>query len=389
MKKYMFTGRSVRFTEAQQELVAKQYVSLRKLAKDNGVELSRLLYTMCSPDPHGGLNNITVVLGTAKDMTKGRNGKNEAMQILNTMGDAVQILRYDGKHLTVLKQRGAKLNVNSLFNRLAEPVTEMKLALVQRQRRDDFAGYLPCTEPGTVYGQMLHDAIRKVVMNMRSFRLEHLVLVADRWNRQLETLLWIAGQTETTVTFTWIDSDGIAETHDWLQPMELRSFLSLYTDLNVYRYTTLDEHGQRVTRWSRPDPSGNEPTPYYDFSDKFAPVIHDNDEPATFEERMEELGIDADKIVSYDQMQEAAYACDENGDLDDSLVQNVRRHFDTSAGFVKEERKIDYAPHIVCKAQHCDEGRDSQYVAPRCARATGRTVDPETLQQLHTSIWRQ
>lgn len=389
MKKFILTGRSVRFTEAQQNLIAQQFVSLRKLARDSNIVLSRLLYTICAPDAHGGMNNVSVVLQKASDMTKSQSGKNEMMQVLNTMGDAVRILRYNGEHLTVLKPYGAKLNINSLFNRLAEPIAEIKLALVRKQHRLDYAGYLPCTEQGTEYGQMLQDALKKVYRNMKSFRLEHLVLVADIWNKQLENLLWVAGQTETTVTFTWIDSTGYSETHDWLQPMELREFLSQYTDLNVYRYQTLDDHGQRVSRWSRPNPSGNEPTPYYDFSDRYAPVEHTNDEPASFEERMFELGIDSDQVLSWDQMQEAAYACHEDGSLDENAEQNVRRHYDTSSGFVEEHRNIDYAPHVVYKAPQGDEARNRQYVSPKCARATAGAVSIETILQLHAPIWKE
>ena len=370
MNKYLLTGRTVRLTEDQRNAASKNYLSLRAMAYDNKIALSKLISSFCGPDNNGGYASSCLILSSIEDLRKDpKTGLNEAMQLIHAADKALTIYHYMDNQLILLKKHGMATSIPQLFNKLSPIIDTFKLALVQQKwLQHEYDEYYPCTEYGTSYSVNLQNALKQAMTLMRRNLLNTLEIVADRYNNTLTTLFYIAQITGTDLKFTWIAIDGTVETHTWTTRMDFNSFLELYTDLNVYRYETNDEHGLRVTKYSKPRPL---------FIDE-NPVEHTNDDPEDFEERMAEQGIDASTLISYDQLQAQAYEADDNYTMSDAGVKKIRKALNVN-GLIK----VDYKQEEFIKMTHITPRYNNQaHVLPICASEPkpnfAQTVDTET-----------
>jgi hypothetical protein len=371
--KYLLTGRSVHLTEDQRTSCAKRYQSLRALAYDNQIDLSKLIATLCSPDPHGGINDSCLILGNLDDLHKDpKTGHNEAVQLINTAGKALTIFRYVCNQLIYVKKRGQVMPIMTIFNKMTDSTPVMKLALVQgKWFRSEYADYLPCTEAGTDYKQNLANALKRIMSLMRRNQLDKLELVTDKYDRTVQTLLWIAEQTQTDVTMTflahfekWDAEQKVAvpiefpETATWKHPQTQREFLSCFPSLNVFRYETQDEHRIRCTRYSRPSVEFNDPNPV-DHSELIEEpgddkVPHFID--AEVEEQFQAALQNGIELVSYEAFAAKSFEAD-----DDHAIHAKSRNEIGVDFTMTRPNTAAYAPHII------GHYKDHALIAPVCA----------------------
>jgi len=371
--KYLLTGRSVRLTEAQRTACAQRYTSLRALSYENHIDLSRLIATLCGPDPHGGINDSCLILGNADDLRKDpKTGHNEAVQLIMTAKDALTIFRYVDGQLVYLKKRGQHMPMISIFNKLTDSVPVLKLALIQQKwLREDYADYLPSTEPGTDYKQNLQDALRRAMSLMRRNQLDKLELVTDRFDQTVQTLLWVAEQSQTEVTMTYLAHiekwDSVSrtavpiefpETATWHHPQTQREFLACFPSLNVFRYETNDEHGLRCVRYSRPSTEYIDPYPVD--HDELIESLDDDKIPhfldAEIEQQYQMARQNGIELVSYDQLEAKAYEADENNEV------RVKSRKEIGADFTMTRPNVAaYAPHVI------GHYKEHALISPVCA----------------------
>lgn len=301
---YLLTGRNVKLTKEQREACSKRYVSIRALAYKAGKSVTSMITATCSPDKFGALPRMTLIVRSDKDFMKDpKTGKNEVMQFLHYGGNQVTVYKLlKNGTLRLLKKRGEQLVIDRLLRETMTYVQDFKLALVRnKSQKPEFEDWYPTCIPGA-YAQEYEQALSQVIKLLKRKQLVHLSLAADSWTTTVQYLLYLARESVTIITLTWVRPDGKLESNTWFPGDDWDEFLAGICELNVYRFETIDEHGIRVVRYTKPNPQVIDPYP----------VVHTNDEPEEFDERMRQLGYDPEMFVSYEWMYEAANADDQD-----------------------------------------------------------------------------
>lgn len=406
MKKiYMLTGRSVRMTNEEMAKCAEHYTSLRALAHSSNVTLSYAIARLCQPDIHGGVVPAVLILSNASDLTKGRDGSNAVMQLINTVpATELTILRYKNNHLSMLKAAHQAFNFSTLYNRLVEPVELYKLALVNRKwARDEYADFWPSTEYGTDLSANRVNAVKKAMQLIRNNQLIRLELVTDRWTKEIQTMLWLCQLTYTEVKLTWERRGGaygdiIKDTNLWLPQtgMELNEFLDQFAELNVYRYDTISNDisnkGQRITRYARPSVYIEDDTPiitealpedvrqaYLDWA-KINPeataLLESAEQGVTRDDDLLQQGYDAALAQETDCLYEATHQLSEVSDtLTDCAIERFRKElYGVMDKVYVPQLKVTVQP-VVSSDSPTEHHRGMRQPAPQCAHA-----EPENVQ---------